>query len=80
MHESESGFDSPAAVLDWIAATKEPDDGKWRVVEILVDPVTEKYGGGEVARAREQGYIAGIEMERKLMRLRLGLAVPGDGA
>ncbi len=32
-----------------------------------------------IARIHEQGYIAGIDMERKLMRLRLGLAVPGDG-
>jgi len=26
----------------------------------------------------EAGYVAGMEMERKLMRLRLGLAVKGD--
>lgn len=31
-----------------------------------------------IARIHEQGYIAGIDMERKLMRLRLGLAVKGD--
>lgn len=28
----------------------------------------------------EQGYVAGLKMERKLMRLRLGLAVEGDNA
>jgi hypothetical protein len=28
----------------------------------------------------EQGYVEGLKMERKLMRLRLGLAVEGDNA
>ncbi len=78
MHETEAGFDSPAAVQDWLGAVHGEDYAKWRVVEILVDPVTERLANGQVARAREEGYIAGIEMERKLMRLRLGLAVKGD--
>lgn len=28
----------------------------------------------------EEGYVAGMEMARRLLRLQLGLAVPGDGA
>ena len=77
MHESETGFESPAAVLDWFAATKEPDHG-FRVVEIIVDPVTERFAGGEISLAREQGYAEGLAMARRLMRIQLGIAVPGD--
>jgi len=29
-------------------------------------------------RCYEHGYVAGMEMERKLLRLRLGLGVPAD--
>lgn len=78
MHESETGFDSPAAVRDWLSSQRAENYTEFRVVEIMIDPVTEKLCFGQVAQAREEGYIAGIEMERKLMRLRLGLAVPGD--
>ena len=32
----------------------------------------------EIARIHEQGYGAGMEMARRLLRLQLGLAVKGD--
>lgn len=32
----------------------------------------------EIARIHEQGYVAGMEMARRLLRLQLGLAVKGD--
>lgn len=78
LHASQTGLDSPAAVLDWLGRQYPEGHAEFRVVEILIDPVTEKLCFGEVAQAREAGYVAGMEMERKLMRLRLGLAVPGD--
>lgn len=75
MHKTEVGFDSPAAVKDWLGAVHADDYSQWRIVEISVDAVTEKLCHGQVAQAREEGYIAGVEAERQRMRLHLGLGV-----
>ena len=78
LHESAVGFDSPADVRNWINANRKGDYKRWLVAEVIVDPVTETIDSAQIAKAREEGYIYGVEMERKMMRLRLGLAVPGD--
>ena len=78
LHESAAGFESPAAVRDWINANCKSDHKRWLIAEVIVDPVAETIDPAQIAKAREEGYIAGVEMTRKLLRLQLGLAVPGD--
>lgn len=78
MHETEPGFDSPGAVRDWLDKVHGYDYDKWRVVEIHIEPATDRIAQGQVATAREEGYIAGAEMTRRLLRLQLGLATAAD--
>ena len=45
--------------------------------KLLKDPVRCS-SAHSISRAYELGYVAGQEMERRLLRLRLGLSVPSD--
>lgn len=78
MHITEAGFDSAAEAMDWLDTVHADDRDKWRVVEVTMEPVTQRIRDEHHAAELEAAYIRGVEMERKLMRLRLGLAVPGD--
>lgn len=50
---------------------------KFMRTEFLKDP--NKYScGHHMSRVYELGYIAGQAMERRLLRLKLGLSVPSD--
>lgn len=73
MHSSEPGFDSHAAVRDWIAENNPETCDEWRVVEIILDPVTKEIAFGDLARAKEASFLEGIEAERNRMRQLLGL-------
>lgn len=78
MHESEAGFDSSAAAMAWLDAVHAEDRSKWRVVEITMEPVTQRLRDEQHASELEAAYIRGVEVERRHMRLRLGLGVAGD--
>jgi hypothetical protein len=78
MHESEAGFDSSEEAMAWLDAIHAEDRNNWRVVEVTMEPVTQRMRDEQHASELEAAYIRGVEMERKLMRLRLGLAVAGD--
>ena len=82
MHESEAGFDSSAAAMDWLDAVHAEDRSEWRVVEIKMEPVTQRLCDEKRRRRHaselEAAYLRGVEMERRRMRLRLGLGVAGD--
>jgi hypothetical protein len=76
MHSSELGFDAPSEVIQWIGSQNSPVD--WRVVEIYIDEFTAFHTDNERHAELEAQYIRGMEMARKLLRLHLGLGVPGD--
>ena len=72
MHEGEAGFESTEAVEKWIASTRnEPE--KWRVVEIIVDPVTEKVANLKHKIELDEAYRKGYETHKEEMIQRLGL-------
>lgn len=76
MHNSEPGWSSTDAAKDWIYRQERPSD--YRVVEIKVDPVTERICDIQKECELDAAFARGAEMERRLMRLRFGLGVPGD--
>jgi hypothetical protein len=80
MHETEAGFESVKAVQKHIAINHPDDCHRWRVVEIIVDHVTAKICSDELARAKEQGFLAGAASERRRMRQLLGIDVLGGSS
>lgn len=71
MHSTEAGFATTDEVENYISQMGEPE--KWRVVEILPDPVTERVASEEMKQALERAYIRGKEAERQRIRSVLGL-------
>lgn len=55
-----------------LSNNKNKDRNKWRVVEITAEPITQRLSDAQHAAELEAAYIRGAEMERKLMRFRLG--------
>lgn len=73
MHESEVGYDSVEEVRHHILSNYATYSEEWRVVEIIVDPVTESIANLEHKRELEDAYIRGKEAAREEIKARLGL-------
>lgn len=71
MHKTEAGFSSTVEVENYISKMGIPDD--WRIVEIHVDPVTEKVAAEELVKAVKSAKLLGIQSERERIRNLLGL-------
>ena len=71
MHETEAGFSSIVEAERYISRMGFPED--WRIIEIPIDPVTEKVAANELAEAVKSAKMMGIQQERERIRNMLGL-------
>lgn len=78
MHETEAGFKSVHEAQRWIDHTYPEEKSRFRVVPLAEDDTVNKLVAEERSREVDAAYLRGMEMARKLLRLQLGLAVPGD--
>ena len=71
MHKTEAGFSSTVEVEHYISRMGIPED--WRIIEIPIDPVTEKVAANELAEAVKSAKMMGIQQERERIRNMLWL-------